>query len=58
VTYDASSRTARLAPASELDAGVAYTATVKGGASGIRDAAGNLLAADRVWSFTTKRGKR
>ena len=30
-----------------------YTATVKGGASGVKDVAGNALAADVSWSFTT-----
>ena len=29
-----------------------YTATLKGGAGGITDAAGNPLAADKTWSFT------
>ena len=30
-----------------------YTATIKGGGSGVKDLAGNALAADRVWTFTT-----
>ena len=30
-----------------------YVATVKGGPSGVKDAAGNPLAADRSWSFRT-----
>ena len=33
-----------------------YTATVKGGASGAKDIAGNALAADVSWSFTTSAG--
>ena len=33
-----------------------YTATVKGGAGGVSDVAGNVLAADYVWSFTTADG--
>ena len=32
-----------------------YTATVKGGAGGVTDVAGNPLAADSRWSFTTGR---
>ena len=30
-----------------------YTATIKGGAAGAKDLAGNPLAADMVWTFTT-----
>ena len=33
--------------------GTTYTATVKGGAVGVKDVAGNALAADVSWSFTT-----
>ncbi|MEI9808760.1 MAG: Ig-like domain-containing protein [Bacteroidota bacterium] len=31
----------------------AYTVTVKGGASGVKDAAGNALVNNYTWSFTT-----
>jgi hypothetical protein len=41
------------APASNLAAGTGYTATIKGGAGGVKDLAGNALAADYAWSFTT-----
>ena len=34
-------------------ASTTYTATVKGGAGGVKDIAGNALAADVTWSFTT-----
>nr|MBA2713232.1 DNRLRE domain-containing protein [Rubrobacteraceae bacterium] len=30
-----------------------YTATIKGGSTGVKDAAGNVLASDKSWSFTT-----
>jgi hypothetical protein len=30
-----------------------YTATLKGGASGVKDPAGNPLTADKSWSFST-----
>jgi methionine-rich copper-binding protein CopC len=53
VTYDAATRTATLDPTAALAETTTYTATVKGGASGVKDQAGNALAADRVWSFTT-----
>jgi hypothetical protein len=42
-----------LTPGAPLAAGAAYTATVKGGASGVKDLAGLALAADVTWSFTT-----
>ncbi|MFN8556292.1 MAG: NPCBM/NEW2 domain-containing protein [Dehalococcoidia bacterium] len=53
VTYDAAARTATLRPSAALAGTTGYTATVKGGASGVKDPAGNALAADRVWTFTT-----
>jgi hypothetical protein len=36
--------------------GAQYTATVRSGATGVKDAAGNALAADRTWTFTTAAG--
>ncbi|WP_313935965.1 DUF4082 domain-containing protein [Anabaena azotica] len=53
VSYNAVSRTATLTPSSALSISTLYTATVKGGANGIKDTAGNALAADFSWSFTT-----
>jgi hypothetical protein len=53
VTYDAATRTAILRPKAPLAGFVTYRATVKGGAAGIGDAAGNALVGDRTWSFTT-----
>ena len=41
-----------------LDAYSIYTATVKGGASGAKDIAGDPLAADSSWSFTTGTDRR
>lgn len=52
VSYDASTRVATLSPGTTLAASTAYTATLTGGASAIRDAAGNALATTS-WSFTT-----
>ena len=46
-------RTATLTPRSALAGGTRYTATVRGGSTGVKDLAGNALAADRTWSFTT-----
>jgi hypothetical protein len=53
VAYDPATRTATLTPTAALAYSTIYTATVKSGAAGVKDAAGNALAADRVWSFTT-----
>jgi hypothetical protein len=53
VTYDAGSKTATLTPNSPLDNSKTYTATLKGGDNGVKDAAGNGLAEDMSWSFTT-----
>lgn len=56
VTYDTTNRRATLNPNSNLAAVTTYTATVKGGTTDPRakDLAGNALAANRVWTFTTR----
>ncbi len=56
VNYNSISRTATLTPNGALAANTAYTATVKGGSTGVKDAAGNPLAADVSWTFTTASG--
>jgi glucose/arabinose dehydrogenase len=53
VTYDAAAKKATLDPDSDIEANTAYTATIKGGSAGVKDAAGNALASDKSWSFTT-----
>ncbi len=40
-------------PTENLKAGTTYTATVKGGLSGVRDVTGHAMTADTTWSFTT-----
>ena len=47
------SQVATLDPTSNLEAASTYTATVKGGSAGVKDVAGNALAADSTWTFTT-----
>ena len=42
-----------LDPASTLAGSAVYTATITGGASGVKDLAGNALASNYSWSFTT-----
>ncbi len=53
VSYNAATRVATLTPSAALAHATTYTATVRGGAAGVRDLAGNALAADSTWSFTT-----
>jgi hypothetical protein len=53
VAYNATTRVATLTPTDQLAEATAYTATVVGGANGVKDLAGNALAADHTWSFTT-----
>ncbi|MFP5365198.1 MAG: DUF4082 domain-containing protein [Thermoleophilia bacterium] len=53
VSYDESTRTATLTPSAPLALGTTFTATVKGGSAGMQDVAGNPLAADRSWTFST-----
>ena len=55
VTYDPSSQIASFAPsnAAGYPPGRPLVATVKSGSAGVKDLAGNALAADRVWGFTT-----
>ncbi len=53
VSYDPSTFTAVLRPNSSLSAVQTYTAGVEGGATGVKDFAGNARASDFVWTFTT-----
>ncbi|MDQ1468413.1 MAG: hypothetical protein QOH10_2828, partial [Actinomycetota bacterium] len=53
IGYDSATQTATLTPSMSLTPSSAYAARVKGGVSGVTDVAGNALAADATWSFTT-----
>ena len=53
VTYDGASRTVTLDPTANLATNTLYTVTIKGGTTGVKDLAGNPLAVDSVWTFTT-----
>ncbi|HEY4308987.1 MAG TPA: Ig-like domain-containing protein [Pirellulales bacterium] len=53
VSYNASTKTATLTPTSALANGMTYMVTVVGGASGVKDLAGNAVAANVFSSFTT-----
>jgi hypothetical protein len=50
VTYAAAAKKATLNPSDDLLLATSYTATVT---TGVTDQAGNAMAADEVWSFTT-----
>jgi hypothetical protein len=56
VSYNAGTKTTTLSPTALLANSTAYTVTIKGGASGVKDVAGNALAIDYTWSFTTEAG--
>jgi Bacterial Ig-like domain/Secretion system C-terminal sorting domain len=53
ITYSSSNNTITLTPTSPLAFSTVYTAKVKGGASGVKDVAGNALVNDYTWTFTT-----
>ncbi len=53
VSYTAGTRTATITPNVNLAYSSIYTFTIKSGASGVKDQAGNELAADSVISFST-----
>jgi hypothetical protein len=53
VSYDAVHHGATLTPTAPLAQASAYTATVSGGPAGVADVAGNRLAADQTWGFST-----
>jgi len=50
VTYDATTKIATFVPTSALAASTEYTATIT---TGVKDLAGNALASNHVWTFTT-----
>jgi hypothetical protein len=56
VTYNAGSMTATFTPGGPLTGTATHTATVRGGASGVKDISGLAMAADFTWSFTTAGG--
>jgi alpha-tubulin suppressor-like RCC1 family protein len=55
VTYNALTNTATFTPTSNLDPYTLYTATVT---TGVRDSAGNHMAANYTWTFTTETKKK
>ncbi|MCX7173396.1 MAG: Ig-like domain-containing protein [Proteobacteria bacterium] len=55
-TISYSGTSALFVPWNNLAGSTRYTATIKGGINGAKDLAGNPLASDYVWSFTTEVG--
>jgi len=53
ISYDTDTRRATFNPTGSLVAGAFYTVTVVGGASGVKDLAGNPLAANFTFNFQT-----
>ena len=51
--YDALSRVAAFTPSGNLAPDTTYTATIIGGANGVKDLAGNAMENDLVWTFAT-----
>jgi hypothetical protein len=56
VSYNAATFTVTLDPAAPLTEKTTYTARIRGGATDprVKDVAGNALAADVIWTFTTE----
>jgi Big-like domain-containing protein len=53
ISYNATTRVGTLTPSAALAGSTTYTATISGGSPGVKDVAGNALAGNVVWSFTT-----
>ena len=53
VTYDATALTINIRPSAALSTLATYRVVIKGGSAGIKDLAGNALAADHTWNFST-----
>ncbi len=51
---DPATRKMTLIPAQKLLSGATYTVTVTGGAKGVKDLAGNALAASKIWRFSVR----
>ena len=53
VTYESATNTATLTPSNLLAVSTSYTAVVKGGSAGVKDASGIPLATDYTWTFAS-----
>src|SRR5207249_4142826 len=53
VSYSPDTQIATLTPSQPLAVSTAFNATITGGSSGVKDLAGNPLASNYVWSFSS-----
>jgi hypothetical protein len=53
ISYTVANHVTTLTPSMALAPSTKYTARIVGGSAGVKDTAGNALASDVVWSFTT-----
>ena len=53
VSWSADNTTATFTPTSNLDTSPSYTITIQGGTDGIKDKAGNPMAINYAWKFST-----
>ena len=53
VSYNTATNVVTLTPSAPLSPSTTYTATITGGSGGVKDLAGNPLAGNTVWPFTT-----
>ena len=51
VSFDPAKKVASFTPSAPLQYSTSYTVTIKGGPSGVKDTAGNPLAADFSWAL-------
>ena len=56
VDFDAVGKIATFTPSAALAKNTTYTAIVKSGINGVKDAAENAMVSDKVWAFTTGAG--
>ena len=54
VSYSATNRRVTLNPNNTLGSLANYTVTITGGASGVKDLAGNPMSTNRTWTFRTR----
>jgi hypothetical protein len=53
ISYNVPTNIATFTPTANLAANTLFTATINGGVGGVKDLAGNPLASNKVWTFTT-----
>jgi hypothetical protein len=54
ISYDPATKKMTLKPRQTLLSGATYTVTLAGGANGIKDLAGNVMAVSKTWQFSVR----